>query len=104
MTDQKKPTVYDNEAESRLEIAVDGALAVAEYEIANGVIAYTHTIVPREFGGRGYGSLLAAAAMEKARKEDLKVLPECSFIYAYMEKHPETRDLAHPEVTFHKQG
>lgn len=97
---EKDLAVHDNTEESRLEIKTDGRVAVAEYEITGDVIAFTHTLVPKEFGGRGYGSLLARAAMEKARKDGLKILPECSFIYAYMEKHPETQTLAHSSVTF----
>ncbi|MEN3931104.1 GNAT family N-acetyltransferase [Microvirga sp. W0021] len=92
--------VHDNQDESRLEIKADGLFAVAEYEITGDVIAFTHTLVPKEFGGRGYGTMLAAACIEKARKENLKVLPECSFIHAYMARHPETQSLAHSSVQF----
>lgn len=92
--------VHDNTQECRLEIKADGLLAVAEYEITGDVIAFTHTLVPKEFGGRGYGTLLAAACIAKAEGEGLKVLPECSFIHAYMKKHPETQKLAHSSVPF----
>lgn len=92
--------VYDNEAEHRLEIRSEGLLAIADYNITGDVIAFPHTLVPKEFSGRGYGTKLAAACMEKAEKQGLKVLPECSFILAYMKKHPETQKLAHFSVSF----
>ncbi len=93
-------SVRDNHDATRLEIETEGRVAVLEYEITGDVMAITHTIVPSEFGGRGYGTLLAAAAMAKAEKEQLKVVPECSFIVAYMKKNPETQKLAHSSVTF----
>ena len=52
-----------------------------------------HTEVPREFEGRGIGSALVKAMLELARAEGLKVKPLCSFVSAYMQRHPEFADL-----------
>jgi predicted GNAT family acetyltransferase len=57
------------------------------------VLFVHHTEVPREFEGRGIGSALVKAMLELARAEGLKVKPLCSFVSAYMQRHPEFADL-----------
>jgi glutathione S-transferase len=39
--------------------------------------------------GRGFGSRLAATALEDARRQGLDVAPLCPFIARYIERHPE---------------
>lgn len=85
--------VVDNRARHRFELEVDGAIAFAAYERGVGIITFTHTIVPSELQGRGLGSILIKAALDAVRAEGLKVVPECPFVRAYIEKHPEEQDL-----------
>jgi predicted GNAT family acetyltransferase len=83
------PDVVDNRAESRLEIVEDGGTAVLEYRIVGKRFSLIHTGVPKEFEGKGFGSALVKAAIQKARDEDLVVLPYCPYARAWIEKHPE---------------
>ncbi|MGL4312553.1 MAG: GNAT family N-acetyltransferase [Sphingomonas sp.] len=85
--------ICDNSALHRFELVEDGHLAFAEYRIEAGVITFTHTIVPPEIGGRGVASRLIAAALDSARERGLKVVPQCSFVAAFFDRHPEQRDL-----------
>jgi predicted GNAT family acetyltransferase len=86
-------TVRNNAARNRYELEVDGHLAVAVYSLAPGVITFVHTEVPKELGGRGVGTTLARGALEDVRRQGLKVVVRCSFIKAFMAKHPEFNDL-----------
>ena len=86
-------TARDNRARNRYELEVDGHLAVAVYSMAPGVITFIHTEVPAELGGRGVGTTLARGALEDVRRQGLKVVVRCSFIKAFMAKHPEFNDL-----------
>jgi predicted GNAT family acetyltransferase len=86
-------TVRNNPARTRYELDVDGHLAVAVYTLAPGVITFVHTEVPKELGGRGVGTTLARGALEDVRRQGLKVVVRCSFIKAFMAKHPEFNDL-----------
>lgn len=88
-------TVTDNVVESRYEAVLDGAVAFAEYRLAEGVIILPHTVVPTAFEGKGVGSALAKAALGRARAEGRKVVPTCPFMAAYIQKHPEWRDIVH---------
>lgn len=87
--------VVMNEAKHRFEVTLDGETAFAEYNLVDHGIILPHTLVPESFEGRGVGSALAKAALGYARKHELKVIPLCPFIAAYITKHPEWHDLVH---------
>jgi hypothetical protein len=86
-------TVRDNKARHRFEIDVDGGVAVANYRLEPGAVALTHTEVPGPLQGQGIGSRLVRAVLEKIRADGLKVVPRCSFVSAYLARHPEFNDL-----------
>ncbi|HLL58756.1 MAG TPA: GNAT family N-acetyltransferase [Allosphingosinicella sp.] len=85
--------VTQNEAEHRYELAVEGQTAFAQYNLNGDIITFTHTIVPEEMEGQGIGSRLVSFALDDARSRDLKVVPMCSFVRGYIERHPEYQDL-----------
>jgi predicted GNAT family acetyltransferase len=85
--------VTDNPARHRYELSLDGHTAFASYRRDGNVLLVHHTEVPREFEGRGIGSALVKGMLDLARAEGLKVRPLCSFVSAYMQRHPETADL-----------
>ncbi len=85
----------NNPGESRYEAWLDGELAgFAEYELADGLVTFTHTEVDDRFEGRGVGSALARFALEDVRTEGARrVRPECPFIAGWIAKHPDYADL-----------
>lgn len=85
--------VRHNAAEHRFETQVDGYLAVAEYERDGSHLTMTHTFVPPELRGRGIAEKLVRPALEYARKEGLTVVPACSYVAVFMQRHLEYRDL-----------
>jgi predicted GNAT family acetyltransferase len=91
MTNQNE--VSQNEAEHRYEMEVEGQTAFAQYNLNGSIITFTHTIVPEELEGQGIGSRLVSFALDDARQRDLKVVPMCSFVRGYIERHPEYQDL-----------
>ncbi len=82
-----------NRAERRYELDVDGSVAVAAFRDEAGVRTFTHTVVPEALGGRGVGSRLIAAALVDTRAAGLRVVPRCSFVAGYIDRHPEFHDL-----------
>ncbi|MBE3068273.1 MAG: N-acetyltransferase [Chloroflexi bacterium] len=93
MTNPPEITVEHNPQAGRFVIKKDGYLAVLEYQLAEGKIIFTHTGVPEALGRQGLGSLLARAGLDYARAQSLTVVPLCSFIAGYIQKHPEYQDL-----------
>jgi hypothetical protein len=49
------------------------------------------------FKGMGAGKALADAALGYARAHHLQVVPTCSFMAAYITRHPEWHDIVHPK-------
>lgn len=90
---ESKPEVRHNAGASRYEIEIDGRLAVAEYEIAGDRQVFTHTLVPVELRGRGLAELLVQRALADARAAGRKVVPACSYVAKYIERHREHQDL-----------
>lgn len=88
--------IRDNPEASRFEAHADGQVAFASYTLDGGHIVFTHTVVPVELEGRGIGSALVGAALAGARERGLAVVPRCSFVAAYIGRHPETQDLLAP--------
>jgi uncharacterized protein len=85
--------VRDNPALSRFELEEGGLTAVANYELADGVITFTHTETPPQARGAGMASRLIAGALQAARARKLRIVPQCSFVRAYFAKHQEFADL-----------
>ncbi len=53
----------------------------------------THTIVPREIGGRGVAGALVKHLIAEAREHDFLIRPDCSYVAAQFDRHPEWSDL-----------
>jgi uncharacterized protein len=87
------PHVINNSHEQRFEATVDGHLNVADYVLSNGTLVMTHTAVHPSLQGRGIAAALVETALAFARSEGLKVDPVCSYVQAYLQKHPELRGL-----------
>ncbi|HET7847704.1 MAG TPA: GNAT family N-acetyltransferase [Pseudolabrys sp.] len=86
-------SVRDNTEQHRFELDAEGHTAVSYYSLADGVITFMHTEVPKELEGRGIGSRLVRGELEAARARGLKVVAKCPFVAAYIARHPEFSDL-----------
>jgi predicted GNAT family acetyltransferase len=85
--------IVNNTAKQRYELVVDGHIAATYYTIAGRVITFVHTEVPQELGGKGIGSRLIKGALDQVRADGLKVIAQCPFVKAYIEKHPDYANL-----------
>jgi predicted GNAT family acetyltransferase len=48
--------------------------------------------VPPELGGKGIGSKRIKGALDQVRADGLKVIAQCPFVRACIEKHPDYAD------------
>jgi uncharacterized protein len=86
--------IRNNEATSQFETEVDGQVAYAAYDLEEpDRIVFTHTIVPDALAGRGIAAQLVQHGLKHAREKKLKVVPQCSYVATYIERHSEYQDL-----------
>lgn len=85
--------VRHNEPAHRYEAIVDGHLSVCEYEDVGDNRVFMHTLVPTELRGRGIAEQLVRTALADVRTEGRKVVPACSYVARFIERHGEYRDL-----------
>jgi predicted GNAT family acetyltransferase len=97
-TNKDAVVVADNPEESRFEANIDGRVAFVSYLRRGDTIFFTHTEVPKELEGRGLGSVLAKAVLDRARAEHWTVVARCPFIAKYVERHAEYQSLLRHEV------
>jgi predicted GNAT family acetyltransferase len=81
--------VIDNTDASRFELRADGCLAELVYHIRGDRLVLIHTEVPFELEGRGIGGRLVTAAVDRAAREGLTLVPLCPFARGWLERHPE---------------
>ena len=81
--------VTDNQAESRFEIRVGGRLAELIYHRRGDRLALIHTEVPEELEGEGIGGRLVTAAVDRAAREGLTIVPFCPFARSWLQRHPD---------------
>jgi predicted GNAT family acetyltransferase len=87
-------TVRDNPEESRYEIRDgDRVLGFAAYERRGDTTVFTHTEVDPDAGRDGLGSTLVRAALDDVRARGGSVVPQCSFVRGWIERHPDYADL-----------
>jgi hypothetical protein len=89
-------TIADRRDRRRYELAVDGELVgVLTYGLDGdaGVITHRHTEIEPAYGGRGLGSQLVRFALDDARALGLAVRPQCPFVGAFIQDHPDYSDV-----------
>lgn len=92
---ENKNRVNNNAQKHRFELTLgeDKAAFIQYAEMGEGVLALTHTEVPDEFEGQGVGSTLIRGTFEIIEAQGLKIVPMCSFVAAYLRRHPEYQSL-----------
>ena len=85
--------VIHNSQAQRFEIRIGEHKSVLDYRLRNKTITFTHTGVPRELEGKGIGSLIVRAGLDYAREQNYKVIPLCSFVDGYIQRHNEYANL-----------
>jgi predicted GNAT family acetyltransferase len=84
-------SVRDNREELRYEL-VRGAevLGFLLYRIEpDGAVVLVHTDVEPAYEGQGLGSVLVKGALDDLREREVRAIPLCPFVRAYIRRHPE---------------
>ncbi|RTL60240.1 MAG: N-acetyltransferase [Sphingobacteriales bacterium] len=78
-----------NDSLNRFEMKVGEHLAIIEYKELPGKIALLHTEVEPALEGKGAGTAIVEKTLDYIEKNNLKLIPLCPLVVAYIKRHPE---------------
>jgi predicted GNAT family acetyltransferase len=81
--------IVDVPSERRFVYRDGDALAELQYELRGDQFFLIHTEVPDQLSGRGLGGRLVRAALDRAAREHLTVVPWCPFARSWLKEHPD---------------
>ncbi len=79
--------VIDNGPESRFQVTRDGHTGELTYSLVGDTITLIHTGVPEELAGHGLAGQLVQAAVDRARRDGLTIIPVCPYARRWLRKH-----------------
>ena len=83
------PDIVHDAAGHRFETTVDGEHCVLEYKMDARTMTITHVSVPAPVSGRGIAGALMRAALESARKQGWRVVPQCPYAAYFLKENPQ---------------
>ena len=74
---------------------IEGKISHLKYKVLpdGKTLDYRSTYVPPELRGRQIADQMVKAGLEYAKANKYKVIPSCSFVRAYIERHPEYKEI-----------
>ncbi len=89
--------VQKNAERHRYEAIENGqVIGTLEYRERGEAMELPHTVVQPGHDGKGVGSTLARFALDDIGSVGRKVIPSCSFVAGYIQRHPEDAALVAP--------
>ena len=88
----EEKVIHEKENE-RFVIYTEGNEVYVEYTMRNNSIDLHHTYTHPVLRGKGLAALVVKAAFEFAKENNLKVIPTCSYVQAFVSKNIEYREL-----------
>jgi predicted GNAT family acetyltransferase len=96
-TDKTGAPTTVTEEPGRFTIAVEGrTVGLADFHDRDGRRVFPHTEVQPAFEGRGLATILVGEALRATREAGLRIVPSCSMVARYIDKHPEFADITDP--------
>jgi predicted GNAT family acetyltransferase len=81
--------LIDNKSIHNFELWVDGHRSFIDYQIKGDKAFLLHTEVPKEQEGQGIASALVEKTLMYLEENKLKLVPLCSYVRLFLERHPE---------------
>ncbi|BDQ03275.1 GNAT family N-acetyltransferase [Ignavibacterium sp.] len=85
--------VIHDKVNNRFVINIDGLDSFVEYSLNEKEMNLYHTYTPPQLRGKGLAEKVVRAAIEYAKENSLKVIPSCSYVAVFMQRHPEYSEL-----------
>ena len=81
--------LINNTERGAFELPVKDQVAFISYRRTGDVVSLMHTEVPQELEGLGLGKEIVEKTLQYLDEQDLKIIPRCSFVITYLQRHPE---------------
>lgn len=88
----KEKVIHEQENE-RFVIYINDKEAFVEYNTTEDVLNLYHTYTEPELRGKGLAAQVVRAAIEFAKENNLKVVPTCSYVQAFIKRNDEYKEL-----------
>lgn len=88
----EEKVVHEKENE-RFVIYSEGNEVYVEYSMIGNDINLYHTYTNPALRGKGLAALVVRAALDYVKENNLKVIPTCSYVQAFISKNDEYREL-----------
>ena len=85
--------VINDKRSSRFVIEIDGNEVYVLYTEDKETLDLYSTYTPPQLRGQGLAEKVVLAAFEYAKEKNLKVIPSCSYVGKFLEKHTEFEGL-----------
>ena len=81
-------SIHHDETGHQFEVSIDGYRAYLTYmDLGKQTLDIYRTFVPNALRGRGIAAALTEKALEYADEMGYTVIPSCSYVERYMERH-----------------
>lgn len=91
------PVVTDAPDRHRFQLTLDGEPAgELQYLDRDGQRVLVHTEVDERFSGQGLAGTLVRRALDETRDAGRRVVPVCSYVKSFLERHHDWDDLLDP--------
>ena len=84
--------IHDKENHSFV-IKIENASSYVSYSLSGKMMELYTTYTPQQLRGRGLAEKVVKAALEYAKENNLKVVPTCSYVRVFIQRHPEYKSL-----------
>ncbi len=83
-------TMVITKTPDRYELRIEDQLgAFAEYIVIGTSVELPHTVTQPQFRGNGLAAVLVTHILNELRADGATVVPSCSYVAHFIEKHPE---------------
>jgi predicted GNAT family acetyltransferase len=85
----ESPDIVDAPEESRFVLRGPDAEAELRYHLNGSRLVLVHTEVPEALSGQGLGGRLVRAALDRAVRDSLTIVPWCPFARRWLRENPD---------------
>ena len=85
-----------NDLDHRFEIEVDGYLAFIDFKETRDRISLIHTEAAPELKGTGAAVAVVEKVLRFIAEDGRKLMPYCPFVYAYIKKNTDWKEIVSP--------